>query len=352
MRRTAAFGVAVAAAALSLVVGALPASAAGGGVTHVIPAPPLPDHVAAPYVDITAVGDLATVARDSGSKYLSLAFLQTDKPGSCTPYWAGDTSKPMRADVYGAQISRIRQQGGDVIPSFGGYAADTTNTELSDSCTHPDEIAAALENVFTTYKVKRIDFDIEADSVNNAAGVDRRNEAIAAVEKWGRDTHTPVSFSYTLPSAPFGLVDSGKAVLASAAKYGAEIASVNIMTFDYWDGVPHDMLADAENAATELTAQLKATILPNATQRELFAHVGIIQMNGIDDFGPTETYTVAQAHDLVRWASQKGLAFMSFWALQRDNGGCPGVKGGWNCSGIEQATWAFSREYAEFTARR
>src|SRR6478609_4169338 len=115
MRRTAAFGVALAAAALSVV-----ACASTGGGTHVIPAPPLPAHVAAPYVDITAVGDLAAEARASGSKYLSLAFLQTDSPGSCTPYWAGDASKPMSADVYGAQISRIRQQGGDVIPSFGG----------------------------------------------------------------------------------------------------------------------------------------------------------------------------------------------------------------------------------------
>ncbi|MDL9980877.1 chitinase [Microbacterium candidum] len=352
MRRTAAFGVAVAAAALSLVVGALPASAAGGGVTHVIPAPPLPYHVAAPYVDVTAVGDLATVARDSGSKYLSLAFLQTEAPGSCTPYWAGDTTKPMSADVYGSQISRIRQRGGDVIPSFGGYAADTTNTELSDSCDDVDKIAAALENIFTTYKVKRIDFDIEADSVLNTAGVDRRNAAIAEVQAWGRATHTPVSFSYTLPSATFGLVDSGMAVLASAAAHGAEIASVNIMTFDYWDGRHHDMLADAENAATDLTAQLKATILPNATQRELFAHVGIIQMNGIDDFGPTETYTVDQAKALVDWASRKGLAFMGFWALQRDHGTCPGRAGGWNCSGIDQADWAFTHAYTPFTARR
>lgn len=352
MRRTAAFGVAMAAAALSVLATALPASAAGGGSTHVIPAPPLPHHVAAPYVDITEVDSLSKVARDSGSKYVSLAFLQTTPDHPCTPYWAGDTTKPMSADVYGAEISRIRQQGGDVIPSFGGYSADTTNTELSDSCEQVDQIAAALENIFTTYKVRRIDFDIEADSILNSAGVDRRNQAIAAVQKWGRETHTPVSFSYTLPSATFGLVDSGKAVLASAAKYGAEIASVNIMTFDYWDGVQHDMLADAENAATALTAQLKASILPHATQQELWEHVGIIQMNGIDDFGLTEVNTVAQAHDLVQWASKKGLAFMGFWALQRDNGNCPGTVGSNNCSGIAQSTWAFSHEYARFTARR
>jgi len=351
MRRTAGFGVALAAAALSVVASALPASASTGGGTHVIPAPPLPAHVAAPYVDITAVGDLAAEARASGSKYLSLAFLQTDSPGSCTPYWAGDASKPMSADVYGAQISPIRQQGGDVIPSFGGYLADTTGTELSDSCGDVDSIALALENIFTTYKVTRIDFDIEADSILNTAGVDRRNAAIADVEAWGRATHTPVSFSYTLPSTPQGLAPSGVAVLASAAAHHAKIASVNVMTFDYWDGVQHDMLADAESAATGLTGQLAATILPGASPRDLWSHVGIIQMNGIDDFGPTETYAVPQAQSLVAWASHQGIAFMGFWALERDNGSCPGVKGAWNCSGIDQPTWAFSNAYAPFTAR-
>jgi hypothetical protein len=42
---------------------------------------------------------------------------------------------------------------------------------------------------------------------------------------------------------------------------------------------------------------------------------------------------------------------MGFWALERDNGSCPGVKGAWNCSGIDQPTWAFSNAYAPFTTR-
>lgn len=349
MKKTAILGVAIATATLCLTASALPASA-GSRSPYVVPSLPLPAHVAAPYVDVTEVADLAATSRDSGSRYLSLAFLQTDAPGSCTPYWAGDTSKPVSADVFGEQISRIRLRGGDVIPSFGGFSADTTNTELADSCTDVHSIARALEHTFTTYKVRRIDFDIEADSITNTAGIDRRNAAIAEVEQWGRRTHTPVSFSYTLPSTPQGLAASGLAVLASAAAHHAEIASVNVMTFDYWDGVQHDMLADAESAATGLTKQLAATILPHASQRQLWAHVGIIEMNGIDDFGLTEVFSVAQARDLTAWASHKGIAYMGFWALQRDNGACPGVKGSNVCSGIVQKNWAFSHAYARFTS--
>lgn len=349
-------GVGTAAAAPAAVAAPVgPASSGHGpGWSHgrpTVPSRALPEHLAAPYVDVTSVGDLATTSRQSGSKYLTLAFLQTASTGSCDLTWAGDATKPVSSSVYGAQIDQIRRRGGDVIPSLGGYTADTTNTELADSCTDPARIAASLEKLFTTYRVHRVDLDIEADAITNTAGIDRRNEAIALVEAWGRRHHYPVSFSYTLPSTPQGLAPSGLAVLQSAAAHHATIDVVNIMTFDYWDGAQHDMLADAVTAATGLTAQLKATILPNASRRQLWKTVGITQMIGIDDFGPTETYSVPQAEALVAWARSKGLAEMNFWALGRDNGNCPGQKGQSACSGVAQADWAFSRIYAKFTSR-
>ena len=349
------------AAALAVFGAAAPASATGSqgpdpwlptphSQTIVYPGLPLPSRIAAPYIDVMAVGDLADLSQASGSRFLSLAFLQTEAPGSCTPYWAGDTSKPVTPDVYGAQFDRIRNHGGDVIPSFGGYTADTTSTDIADSCTDVHKIALAYENVFAVYKVHRIDLDVEADSITNQAGVDRRNQAIAEVEQWGRAHHWPVSFSYTLPTFPTGLAPSGVAVLQSAAKYGAKIADVNVMTFDYWDGATHDMLADAEQAATALTGQLKQTILPHASAWQLWHTVGIIQMIGIDDYGPQETFTLDEAAPLVAWAKSHGVQTMSFWALQRDNGGCPGVKGANSCDGLVQPTWAFSNAYAAFNS--
>ncbi len=355
-----AIGAAIA-AVLTVLATAVPATAADAGPnpwlptpgahTRVFPALPLPAQLSAPYVDVTEVGDLADVAAASGSRYLSLAFLQTATPGSCTLTWAGDSSKPASPDVYGAQLDRIRRHGGDVIPSLGGFTADTTGTELADSCTDVPAIAAALENLVSVYKLHRIDFDIEADSIDNAPAVDRRNQAIAEVEAWACAHRWPLSFSYTLPSSTQGLADSGIAVLASAAKYGAHISDVNLMTFDYWDGAQHDMLADAQTAAAGLVDQLKQTIMPRASLRERWRTVGIVQMNGIDDFGTTEVFSVDQVQPLVRWAARQGVQTLSFWALQRDNGSCPGVVGSNNCSGIAQSDWAFSRAFARFTRR-
>jgi len=52
---------------------------------------------------------------------------------------------------------------------------------------------------------------------------------------------------------------------------------------------------------------------------------------------------------VAHWAQSKGIALLSFWALQRDNGGCPGTKGAGTCSGITQPTWFFSHVFELFT---
>src|SRR5882724_10358938 len=98
---------------------------------------PLPAHVFAPYFETydTTDGGLAALSQASGAKYLTLAFLQTAQPGSCTAYWNGDPAQPISASSLGPDIAAIQARGGNVIPSFGGYSADTTGTELADSCT-------------------------------------------------------------------------------------------------------------------------------------------------------------------------------------------------------------------------
>ncbi|RKR76623.1 chitinase [Frondihabitans australicus] len=317
----------------------------------ILPAVPLPAHLVAPYVDVTAVPDLAAASRASGAADLTLAFLQTPTAGSCTVDWAGDTATPVAASTYGAAIDRIRLRGGDVIPSFGGYSADTTGTELADSCTSVPAIAADYERVITTYRVQRLDFDIEAASLDDTAAIQRRNEAIVLVEKWAAEHRRPISFSYTLPSTPQGLAPSGLAVLQSAAAVGARIATVNIMTFDYYDGASHDMAADARTAATALTGQLRSTISPRSSQAALWQQVGITQMIGIDDYGPSETLTVSGATGFIAWARSAGVGTVSFWALERDNGSCVGTKGASLCSGVAQSPWAFTRVFERFARR-
>jgi hypothetical protein len=311
---------------------------------------PLPYRVFAPYYEMYDTStDLAALSQQSGARYLSLAFLQTAASGSCTAYWNGDTTKPIASSSYGGDIAAIQAHGGNVIPSFGGYAADTTSTDIADSCTSVPAIAQVYESLITTYHVPRIDLDVEANSLTNTAGINRRNEAIAMTEAWAAAHHRRIEFSYTLPTFPTGLTSSGYAVLQNAVADGARIAAVNVMTFDYYFGTQQDMVADTESAAAGLFSQLQS-LYPAASARRLWHMIGVTEMPGIDDFGPDETFSTADAVTILHWAQQQGIGMISFWALQRDNGGCPGTKGAGTCSGVTQPMWYFSHVFEHFTS--
>ena len=344
MKRHAASLAALAAATLTAIGLTAPGASAGGWRS-----PGLPQHVFAPYFETydTSAG-LAALSQQSGARFLSLAFLQTDQPGSCTAYWDGNTSQPISPASFGSDIAAIQSRGGNVIPSFGGFTADTTGTELADSCTSVSSIAQVFESLITTYNVPRIDLDIEGDSVTNTAGINRRNEAVAQTEAWAAAHGRNIQFSYTLPTFPTGLPAAELGVLQNAVADGAKISTVNLLTFDYFIGTQQNMLTDTESAAAALVGQLQ-TLYPGEPSRQLWHMVGVTEMPGIDDFGPDETFTKAQALAVLLWADRMGIGTLSFWALQRDNGGCPGTKGAGTCSGITQPTWFFSHVFELFT---
>ena len=320
-----------------------------GAGTASAAATPLPAHVFAPYLEAYSGDSPATVSTESGANYETMAFIQAATKGSCTAYWNGDTSQPLTSATFGSDISAIQAKGGNVIPSFGGYTADDTGTEIADSCTTVASIAAEYEQVITTYNVTRIDLDTEDNSLTDTAGITRRNQAIAQVESWAAANGRTVQFQYTLPTTTSGLASSGLAVLKNAVTNNAVISVVNIMTFDYYDGATHEMGTDAENAATGLYSQL-ASLYPSKTPAQLWGMIGITLMPGIDDYGAAETTTVADAANVESWANTKGLAELSFWALERDNGGCVGTGGSDTCSGIAQNTWDFSHALEPFTS--
>jgi hypothetical protein len=339
----------------ALATAALTFAAAGGvllaGSTgaHASPAAtPTPAHVFAPYFEAYAGNDPATLSQQSGAKYLTMAFIQAATKGSCTVYWDGDTGTPI-GSTFASSIATIRARGGDVIPSFGGYTADNTGTEIADSCTNVSSIAAAYENVITAYDVSRIDLDTEDNSLTNTAGIDRRNKAIKMVEDWAAANGRTVQFTYTLPTTTSGLASSGLNVLQNAVSNNARIDTVNIMTFDYYDGATHEMANDTKSAAGGLHSQL-AGLYPSKSSAQLWSMIGVTEMVGIDDFGAAETFTTGDASTVLSWADSQGINQLSFWALQRDNGGCVGTGGSDSCSGISQSTWFFSQAFEPFTS--
>jgi Glycosyl hydrolases family 18 len=316
---------------------------------HAAAATPIPAHVYAPYFETWTSDTISGVASASGARYFTLAFLETLSKTSCTLAWNGSRSQTIPAGRYLTDIASLRANGGDVIPSFGGWSADQGGTEIGDSCKDVSAIAAAYEQVVTTYDVTRLDMDIEGRSLNRIEGIDRRNEAIKLLQDWAAANGRTVQIQYTLPTSRDGLEASGLYVLQSAIAKWVRVDVVNPMVFDYYDRVEADMGDSAISALNGLHAQL-ATLYPAKTSAELWAMTGATIMNGLDDYPRrTEVTTVQDAQQLLAFAQQTGMSTLSMWAIQRDNGGCPGSTGSNDCSGIVQATWEFTTNLKIFT---
>jgi hypothetical protein len=312
-------------------------------------ATPLPAHVYAPYFETWTTDTVTGVAQASGARYFTLAFVETLGKSSCTLAWDGDRARTMSTGAYLSDIASLRGLGGDVIPSFGGWSADQGGTEIADSCKDVNAIAAAYEDLITRYDVTRLDMDVEGRSLNRTDGIDRRNKAIKLVEDWAAAHGRTLQISYTLPTTPAGLESSGIAILQNAIANGARVDVVNIMTFDYYDRVTTDMGAAAISAAQGLHGQL-ASLYPSKTSAQLWAMEGNTILPGIDDYPrKTEVTYLSDAQRLLDFARANGIGTLSIWAIQRDNGGCPGVTDSNSCSGIVQSDWDFSHLLEPFT---
>ena len=316
-------------------------------------ATPLPAHVYAPYYETylaPTTASIAATAQQSGARYLTLAFLQSTGKNSCALDWNGNSAQPL--NYYTADIASLRAAGGDVIPSFGGYSADQGGTEIADSCTNVSQIAADYESVVTTLGVTRLDMDVEAKSLNNTAGVNRRNQAIAMTEAWAASQGIPLQIQYTLPVEQYGLDPNGEAVLQNAVTDHATVTSVNIMVFDYYiagEGTVN-MGQAAINAANNTHTQLTG-IYPTLTSTQIWAMEAMTLLPGIDDYPKkTEVTHLADTQAMLNFAQANGMNLLSIWAIQRDNGGCPGTRDSNTCSGITQNTWDFSHLLEPFTS--
>jgi hypothetical protein len=348
IRHRLACGLIIAAGSLLEIAAASPAVAA----TYT----PLPAHVYAPYYETylaPITPSITATAQASGAKYFTLAFLQTPTKGSCALTWNGTAAQPL--NYYASDIAALRAMGGDVIPSFGGYSADQGGTEIADSCTNVQSIAADYEQVITTLGVTRLDMDVEAKSLNNTAGIDRRNKAIALTEQWASAQFPPIPLQvqYTLPVEQYGLDPNGEAVLQNAVANGVVPTSVNIMVFDYYiakEGIVN-MGQAAINAANNTHAQLQS-IFPSLTSAQLWNMEAMTMLPGIDDYPKkTEVTSESDASTMLNFAQspQNNMNFLSIWAIQRDNGGCPGTRDSNTCSGVTQGTWDFSHILEPFT---
>lgn len=292
----------------------------------------------APYADLSLypLYNLSAAAQATGGKYFNLAFI-VDSGNNCTPKWGGVTA--LNDPTITSDISSLRAAGGDVRVSFGG----ASGSELAINCSSASALAAAYQSVVTATNAKQIDFDIEGAALANTAANDRRNQAIAMLEK----QNSSLSVSYTLPVLPSGLTQDGVNLLQSAKNNGANVAAVNIMAMDYGSSFPADMGQNAIDAATAVQATVKSVW--GLSDVDAWAKIAVTPMIGVNDVS-SETFTTADASKLLAFAQSKHLAWLSFWSAARDTQ-CSGGAQTWaspTCSSITQAPNAFAKIFAGY----
>jgi hypothetical protein len=328
-------------------------TATGHVTVAVTPVGVWPAHVFAPYVDMTLypMYDLTAAASTQGLKYFTLAFVVAD--AAKKPAWGGYAEYELGTSFDAQmknQISGVRALGGDVIVSFGGAAGQ----ELALVITDVTALKNAYQSIVDAYGLTHIDFDVEGAAVADRVSIDRRNQAIAALQQAAATAGKSLDVSYTLPVLPSGLTADGLYVLQSALRFGVNVGNVNVMAMDYGDSAapnPQGKMGDyAIAAANSLFAQLKTLYGASKTDAQLWNLVGVTPMIGLNDI-TSETFDQQEARELEAFAMQKGIGRIAMWSLNRDQQNAAGKINYVDnfSSSLAQSPYEFSQIFKPFS---
>jgi hypothetical protein len=272
-----------------------------------------PSRYFAPYVDMTAfpTQSLVSDSQNGGLKFYTLAFVQNDQNLGCTAAWGGVVPLNQLSTFLpnlDSDIQSVRSRGGDVIVSFGGAAGQ----ELAEGCSSQSALQAQYQSIIDHYQASHLDFDIEGIAVTETASIDLRNRTLAALQA----ANPGLTISYTLPVLPTGLVDTGLNVLRSAVANGVNVGVVNIMAMDYGPSFSANMGQNAVDAANSLFTQLKG-IFPGRSDAQIRSMIGVTPMSGANDVAG-ETFTLADAQQVLGYAQQNGIKELAMWSVNRD----------------------------------
>jgi hypothetical protein len=265
----------------------------------------------------------------TGVKWFTLAFVLSN--GYCNPQWDG--GRALTGGVDQQTITTVRANGGDVVPSFGGYSGN----KLESSCSSASELAAAYQKVISAYSLKAMDIDIEADAYSNATVQQRTVDALKTVKANNPGLKVYVTIG-TGQSGP------DTSLINRAASSGLTVDAWTIMPFDF-GGAGQNMGTLTQRAAEGLKTALKNAY--GYSDDAAYRDMGISSMNGITD--NSETVTTADFQTILGYAQTHHLARLTFWSANRDRP-CPGAyPNDDTCSGVSQSNWQFTSIFAQYT---
>lgn len=316
-------------------------------ITLPVTGTPLDERWFAGYYDVTLDqgAELAESALATSPGGAVLAFVVAASDTECTPTWGKAYTLDDAATRFDLdrRVERLRREGRPVTVSFGG----AVNTELARACASPASLAAAYGTVIDRYGTDTIDLDIEGEALDDRAATERRAAAVALLQR-ERPADDPLEVWVTLPVAPDGLTAAGRDLVSTMLDAGVQLTGVNAMTMNYGIQAPRDLVSVSKGALDATAAQLQG--LWDRADVDLppggvWAVMGATPMIGRNDV-PTETFTLDDARALVSFASERGLARMSMWSLNRDRtcGSNYPFTGtvSTRCSGVEQSGESFA----------
>lgn len=321
-------------------------------------APPFKPAWFAPYVDETLPPPYQWQDRAwSPARDVILSFIVALPTDGCTPSWGGafTLARASTALDVDRRVSRLREQGGDVIVSFGGAA----NQELAVVCPSIDRLEAAYGTVVRRYGVKTIDLDLENAALQDEASMLRRAVAIARLQRSIRKNHGHLAVWLTLPVAPQGMPAGALKAIDAMLRAQVDLAGVNVMTLDFGGSrVPgQSMLQATEAALSSSHAQLAQAYSQaglHRSSREVWNLLGVTPMIGVNDV-VTDKFELSDARALLAFVRKQSIARISMWSLNRDSQCSPNVGTQQEvanyCSGVAQPPLGFSSVFAKLDGR-
>jgi hypothetical protein len=267
-----------------------------------------------------------------------LAFLSAARGNVCRVSW--NSRQPVGLWMQ-ASINALRAIGGDVGVAFGGE-------DLARACPTARRLQDQYRLALEIYGLTQCDFDIEGNNLSSTRVNQRRNRAIAGLQREVARQGRQLTLSYTLPVGLSGLTPVEMNLLRDALRAGVTLARVNVMTMNYYtrDAPGNRMAQNAMRAAHNVVRQLHQ-LYPDKPPARLWGMLGLTPMIGVNN-DRREVFTLQDARTLLTFARHHHLARLAFWSIQRDGRCGRGEVAPHLCSGVAQRPYQYARTFAAF----
>lgn len=297
-----------------------------------VPPPGPPAFVHGPYKDLTLAIDRGNpvIATAVGGRAIPVLELLTRGStlswafavGECGAETLGGLDAQQVAD---ANVAAFNRAGVDYIVSTGGEGGVF-------SCGSDGGMEAFIAR-YASPRLVGIDLDIEAKQTPEIVDALVRRVLVA------QRKHPNLRFSFTLPTVAAsdgsrnGLNGQGRSVLEAIRRHGLTEFTVNLMAMDY--GPPSAANCVVGNGVCDMgRSAIQAAENLHALHGVPFRQIELTAMIGVNDVAANDFHQ-ADAEVIARYARERGLAGLHFWALDRDTP-CAGPAAGASpiCSGL------------------